>query len=51
MHVLPGTNAQALLMDARQVPDEGEKWKIKVPRELTRVGDFSDMSCVAALLT
>jgi hypothetical protein len=26
-----------MLIDPYQVPDEGEKWKVKVPRELTRV--------------
>lgn len=25
------------MVNSRQAPDEGEKWKIQVPRELTRV--------------
>lgn len=33
----PEQKQQALLIDPRQVPDEGEKWKVKAPRELTRV--------------
>lgn len=37
MKVLPTTKERAMLIDPSQVPDEGEKWKVKVPRELTRV--------------
>jgi len=35
---LPGQKQRELLIDHLQVPDEGEKWKVSVPRELTRVG-------------
>jgi hypothetical protein len=31
------TRATSAANRSRQVPDEGEKWKVKVPRELTRV--------------
>jgi hypothetical protein len=34
----PKSNESTLLTQALQLPDEGEKWKVNVPRELTRVG-------------
>jgi hypothetical protein len=47
----PEQKQQALLIDPRQVPDEGEKWKVQVPRELTRVSVFGDRSRVTVPLT
>lgn len=47
----PEQKQQALLIDPRQVPDEGEKWKVQVPRELTRVSVFGNPSRVTIPLT
>lgn len=39
-----------MLIHPIQIPDEGEKWKVKVPRELTRVSIFRKLLRVAVAL-
>ncbi|KAF1923232.1 uncharacterized protein M421DRAFT_426051 [Didymella exigua CBS 183.55] len=42
---------RALLINHQQIPDEGEKWKVNVPRELTRVRHPSDRTLATVRLT
>jgi len=42
---------RVLLINHQQIPDEGEKWKVNVPRELTRVCHPSDRTLATVQLT